>query len=204
MARHDKRFSLLRRQLADAARPERARACRGSIVACIVSAICLLTSGRARAYDEQASLDLALGYALTVDDDVSAQGASVDVGASLGLSDVLVARAALGYASLVDARYGEREVSHLGRLRVEGLYLLDVLQVVPFFGVGVTLTNNPHDSASLPVRPGAHLLFGVDYLASRSWILGVDVRSAVLFTGNGQLLNATDVALRVSRMFETF
>ncbi|MEY4514361.1 MAG: hypothetical protein RLZZ450_6483 [Pseudomonadota bacterium] len=196
MARHDKRFSCLRR-----ARKEEPRAWLSCIAAVVA---CLLPSGDAHAYDEQASLDLALGYALTVQDDTSTQGASVDVGASLGLSDAVVARATLGYATLVEPRYAEREVSHLGRLRVEGLYLLDVLKVVPFFGLGVTLTNSPHDAAALPVRPGGHLLFGVDYLASRSWIVGVDVRSALLFEGDGHRLNATDVALRVSRLFETF
>lgn len=196
MVRHDKRFSFLL-----GPRVEERRACRWHIVAVVA---CLLTSGSARAYDEQASLDLALGYALTVDDGASAQGESVDVGASFGLSDAVVARALLGYATLVEARYGERDISHLGRLRVEGLYLLDVLQVVPFFGLGVTLTNTPNEAASLPVRPGGHLLLGVDYLVSRSWLVGLDVRTGVLFEGDGQRLNATDIALRLSRTFETF
>lgn len=196
MVRHDKRFSSLVRSCA-----QEVRALPWHIVAAVA---CLLTSSGARAYDEQASLDLALGYALTVDDGASAQGASVDVGASLGLSDAVVARAMLGYATLVEPRYGERDIAHLGRLRVEGLYLLDVLQVVPFFGLGVTLTNNPNDTASLPLRPGAHLLLGVDYLVSRSWLVGLDVRTAILFVGDGQRLNATDIALRVSRTFETF
>jgi len=196
MARHDKRFSFLL-----GPRAEERRACRWRIVTLVV---CLLSCASARAYDEQASLDLGLGYALTVDDGVSAQGASVDVGASLGLSDAVVVRALLGYAALVEPRDDGRDVSHLGRLRVEGLYLLDVLKFVPFFGLGAALTNNPNQAAPLPVRPGVHLLFGVDYLTSRSWIVGLDVRSALLFEGDGQWLNATDVALRVSRMFETF
>lgn len=196
MARHDKRFSFL---LGVGAEEPRAWLLR--MVAVVA---CLLTSGSARAYDEQVSLDLALGYALTVKDDVSAQGESIDVGASLGLSDAVVVRGALGYATLFESHFGERRVSHLGRLRVEGLYLLDVLEVVPFFGLGLTLTNNPDESASLPMRPGGHLLLGVDYLATREWVVGLDVRSALLFEGDGRRLSATDIALRVSRMFETF
>jgi hypothetical protein len=185
MARHDKRFR--------------------SLFAIACGAAWLLGSARAHAYEEQASLDAALGYALVVDDDVSAQGASAELGASWGLSDTYVARATLGYASVVEATDAGRAVQHLGRLRVEALYLLDVLKVVPFFGLGASLTNNPHDSGQLlPVRLGGHLVFGVDYLASRSWTLGLDVRAALLFEGNGQWLNATDIALRVSRMFETF
>jgi len=184
MARHNKRFR--------------------SLFAIACGAAWLLESGRARAYEEQASLDAALGYALVVDDEVSAQGASVELGASWGLSDTYVARANVGYASLVEETYAGRAVQHLGRLRVEALYLLDVLEVVPFLGLGASLTNSPDDSAQLPVRVGGHLVFGVDYLVSRSWIVGLDVRAALLFEGNGQMLNATDVALRVSRMFETF
>jgi hypothetical protein len=172
----------------------------------------------ARAYDEQASLDAALGYALVVDDAAIAQGPSLDFGASLGLSDAIVARAALGYALAVGGRGArastraeQRETSSLGRLRVEAVYLLDVLQVVPFFGLGASITNNPDgtgtsesDPAQLPVRLGGHLVFGLDYLLSRSWIVGLDVRSALLFAGAGERLSGTDVALRVSRMFETF
>jgi hypothetical protein len=185
MARHDKRFR--------------------SLFGIAGGATWLLLGGRAHAYEEQASLDTALGYALVVDDDVSAQGASAELGASVGLSDTYVARATLGYAGLRESTDAGRSVQHLGRLRVEALYLLDVLKVVPFFGLGASLTNNPHDSGPLlPVRIGGQLVFGFDYLASRSWTLGLDVRAALLFEGNGQLLNTTDVALRVSRMFETF
>jgi hypothetical protein len=197
MARHDTRFPP---DFGSRAVP--AQRCFRAFVAALAW---LLTIGSARAYDEQASLDLALGYALTVQDDVIAQGASVDLGVSLGLSEAVVARATLGYAALVGPdSYGEREAAHLGRLRVEGLYLLDVLKLVPFFGLGVTLTNSPQNSAALPVRPGGHLLLGADYLVSRSWIVGVDVRSALLFEGDGHRVAGTDVALRVSRMFETF
>jgi hypothetical protein len=46
-------------------------------------------------------------------------------------------------------------------------------------------------------------VIGVDYLATRRWNFGADVRSAILFE-SGQLLNATDVSLRVSRLFELF
>lgn len=196
MARHNKRFRSSRVSLT------RGRA--AHLEAIVVGATWLLTCQGARAYEEQGSVDAALGYALVVDDERTLQGASVELGASLGLSDTFVARGTLGYASLVEARDRERTVQHLGRLRVEALYLLDVLQVVPFLGLGASLTSNPNDAAQLPVRPGGHLVFGVDYLVSRNWLLGVDVRTALLFEGNGQRLNATDVALRVSRMFETF
>ncbi|HEY6879769.1 MAG TPA: hypothetical protein VI299_17195 [Polyangiales bacterium] len=154
----------------------------------------------ARAYDEQWSLDGALGYALLVRDDwPTRQGAGVDLGASIGLGDTVVMRGSLGYALLSDGSRREQ----IGRLRAEGIYLLDVLQLVPFLGAGVTLTTAQHSDAQVPLRPGVHLVLGLDYLWSRTWTLGLDVRSGVLFEA-GHPLNATDVSLRMSRTFEMF
>ncbi|HEX5657083.1 MAG TPA: hypothetical protein VFX59_07800 [Polyangiales bacterium] len=163
-------------------------------------AIVLLWAGSARAYDEQWSLDAAAGYALIASDDwPTRQGAGVDVGATLGVSDSVMLRGTLGYAYLADSDRHE----HLGRLRAEGLYALDVLELVPFFGVGVTLTTAPLPEDERVIRPGVHLVLGLDYLASRTWTAGLDVRSGVLFV-SGSLRSATDVSLRVSRMFEFF
>ncbi len=163
-------------------------------------AIALAAVGRAHAYDEQWSLDAAAGYALLARDNVpNRQGAGVDVGATIGVSDSVMLRGTLGYAYLADAYHHE----HLGRLRAEGLYLLDVLKVVPFFGVGATLTTAQHTTQDVPLRPGVHLALGLDYLATRAWTAGLDVRSGILFE-SGHLLNATDVSLRLSRMFELF
>ena len=117
----------------------------------------------------------------------------------MGLTESTVVRANAGYAALVR----QQEVQHLGRFRLEALYLLDVLQVVPFLGLGATLTNAPDSAARVPLRAGPHLVLGVDYLLSRRWIAGLDLRSALLVEG-GHLLCATDVSLRLSRMFETF
>jgi hypothetical protein len=178
-----------------------ARDCRRfGVSLAIASLLVLAQHGRARAYDEQWSLDGSLGYALLVrDDGPTRQGAGVDLGATLGVSDSVMLRGTLGYALLADADRTE----HLGRLRAEGLYLLDVLKVVPFFGVGVMLITAPDSAQHVPLRPGVHLVLGLDYLASRAWTAGVDVRSGILFE-SGALLNATDVSLRLSRLFELF
>lgn len=155
---------------------------------------------RARAYDEQWSLDGALGYALLARADAPTRhGAGVDAGASLGVSDSVMLRGTLGYALLSDGSRHEQ----LGRLRAEGLYLLDVLKLVPFFGLGATLTTAQRTRQDVPLRPGVHLVLGLDYLASRAYTFGLDVRSGILFE-SGHLLNATDVSLRLSRMFELF
>ena len=159
----------------------------------------LLATPSARAYEDQASLDAALGYVLLADGDGDpVQGPGVTLGAGLGLSDLGILRADLGYAAL----FAQGALRHAGRVRVEAAYLLDVLQFVPFFGLGVSLlVSEGADHAQL--RPGGHLVFGVDYLVSRTWILGLDVRTGVLLDGS-RALSATDVSLRVSRLFETF
>jgi hypothetical protein len=164
-------------------------------------AVALLGLRTARAYEEQASLDGSLGYALIVpESNLPAHGAMFDLGAGIGLGDIAVLRGSLGYAFFRD---DSRDSVHGGRLRIEALYLLDVLKVVPFFGLGGSLLLASAADNALRVRPGGHVVLGVDYLASRRWVVGLDVRPGVLVE-DGRVRSATEVALRVSRMFELF
>lgn len=169
---------------------------------CLLFAAVWVLSGPAgvRAYEEHASLDMGLGYSLLVGSAYPLRhGAAAELGAGIGLSEHTVLRGNLGYATLLH----HSEIEPIGRLRVEGLYLLDVLQVVPFFGIGATATTAAESVARVPLRAGGHLVLGVDYLLTRSWVFGVDLRSALLFEG-ARLRSATDLSLRLSRMFETF
>lgn len=155
--------------------------------------------GTAHAYAEQASFDAAAGYlAIARAPRLPAHGATLDLGAGLGVGESVVLRGALGYAHLRED--GAR--ANAGRLRLEGLYLIDVLRAVPFVGVGASLllAARPGDDARL--HPGAHLVLGLDYLASRAWVIGVDVRTGIV--ADDGLRSATEVGLRVSRMFELF
>lgn len=169
-------------------------------VFCSLAALAwLLTAAPARAYEDQASIDAALGYALVVDSvHLPRQGAALDLGAALGISDVGVVRALAGYAA-----FSERpELAHVGRFRVEALYLIDVLQFVPFVGLGAGLLVSGGNNR-LEYFPAGHLVFGADYLWSRIWTLGVDIRSGVLIEG-GEVRSTSDISLRLSRMFELF
>lgn len=177
MARHYKRFCLI-----------------------CVAAWLLWRPAEARAYEEQASLDMGLGYSLLAGSAYPLRhGIAAELGAGIGLSEHTVLRANLGYTALLR----NNDIEPVGRLRVEGLYLLDVLQVVPFVGIGATGTTAQDSPARVPLRVGGHVVLGVDYLLSRSWVFGVDLRSALLFEGS-RLRSATDLSLRLSRMFETF
>lgn len=153
----------------------------------------------ARAYEEQISADLALGYgALTGNDLLPTSLATANLGAAVGMSDWLVARAAFGYGALL----GDGDVLHVGRGRLELAYLVDILRWVPFFGAGGGLWGLDGPSG-LGLRPAGHLLFGADFLATRTLTVGLDVRTGVLWQ-RGAVVGFTDGQVRFSRIFEMF
>lgn len=165
----------------------------------IALAVALVWACPVRAYEEQASLDAALGYVLLLDSEsLPEQGASIDVGGALGISDVAIVRGLIGYAPLFDPDAAR----HAGRLRVEALYLLDVLRIVPFFGLGAGLLVADGGDVTR-VLPGGHIVVGLDYLVSRTWTVGVDIRPGIVLE-HGRAVSSTEGALRVSRMFELF
>ena len=152
----------------------------------------------ARAYEEQASADFSLGYSGVVDSDtLSNRGMAGDLGASLGISDMFVLRGNFGYAGF----WRDHSVRSAGRFRLEAAYLLDILRWVPFFGVGGSLWL--YDDRDLTVRPAWHIVVGLDFLYDRNWTVGLDVRSGALWERSGAR-SATDVSLRLSRMFDLF
>lgn len=172
-------------------------------------ALWLACAGSARAYEEQASLDLALGYAGIVPKTCSASFpycqtlhphlGSVDVGASFGIRDFLVLRAALGYGFLLERK---EKTQQAGRGRVEVAYLVDILKWVPFFGLGVGVWG-VRRYGEFTFYPTGHVVAGLDYLATRSWTLGVDIRIGMLLESQ-KLRSWNEGQLRVGYMFELF
>jgi hypothetical protein len=160
----------------------------------------LLASADVRAYEDQASLDVALDYVSLLESvHLPEQGAGVNVGAAVGISDIAVVRGLVGYAALPD----RQRTAHLGRVRAEALYLVDVLQFVPFFGLGAGLFIAQQRDASVAFLPVGHFVFGADYLLSRQLTLGIDVRAGMLIE-RGEIRSTNDVSLRISRLFELF
>lgn len=156
-------------------------------------------AGPARAYEEQASLDLAVGYGGVLHSDaVGPHLAALDVGASLGIRDFLVLRGALGYGLAA----GDHPPKSMARGRVELAYLIDVLQWVPFFGLGAGFWLGD-GAQGFFARGAGHAVVGLDYLATRQWTVGVDVRTGFL-VGGSDVLSFTEGQLRLSRMFELF
>ena len=160
----------------------------------------LVTRNPARAYEEQMSVDLALGYAGVANSEaLASQQLALDAGVTFGIADWLLVRSALGYGALFD---GQHDLAHAARLRLEGAYLLDLLQWVPFFGLGGGLWAT-RDAAGPAIRPTGHLVFGLDYLATRSWTVGCDVRIGMVWV-HTEAKSFTEGQLRISRMFDLF
>jgi hypothetical protein len=169
----------------------------GIVLSCVFSVLCALPR-RAFAYGEQAELHLAAGYLGAVNaTPISSTGAALDLGFGIGLNDMFMTRAALGYGATLD----NARVLSLGRAGVEVLYLVDVLQIVPFFGLGVGAWL--FDDDALTVAPHAFGTVGLDYLATRTWLFGVDIRLGMLLFEDS-LRATTQAQIRCSRTFDLF
>src|SRR5690606_33469185 len=108
----------------------------------------------ARAYDDQLTLDVAAGWAVAPVLDAPNNGPGGGVGASFGFDDAW----GLGvYAQwFVHPPFNGGDSLHFGIVGVEGLYYLDILQVVPFFGLGVDV---------LPTYDAATESWGAEFAA---------------------------------------
>ncbi len=132
--------------------------------------------GRARAYEDQLTLGLGLGYAVVVTNGLPPHGALAELSASVGLDDTWTVRANLSYAF-----HPGHDPMHVGLVGAELIYMVDVLEVVPFFGLGVDAIGTLYQGAA-GVDAAAHAIVGVDYLAAREWLVGLDIRPYVLLT----------------------
>jgi hypothetical protein len=97
------------------------------------------------------------------------------VAGSVGIDDAFSARLHAAYAfhpAPVDSFHVV-----LGSLEV--IYLLDVLEIVPFGGLGADALGT-FFAGRAGVDLGAHLVLGVDYLVSREVLIGADVRAYYL------------------------
>jgi hypothetical protein len=185
------------------------RAARKSLVAAsaVLAVAVLGLPGRARAYEDQVGLALAAGYAaVIVDGPLSPAGSAVpqhgfvlQAEASIGVGDTWEIRALAGWGM-------EVADTSLHRVNpgVELVYLLDILEVVPFLGLGV--------DAPISILGGevwadfaGHAVVGFDWLLAREWSIGLEVRPYLLFTalarpaGDVAWLTAT---ARVQYLFE--
>ncbi len=144
--------------------------------------LALIAPSGARAYDHQVSLDVNAGWgvapALQM---VPNHGPTAGVGTSIGFDDAWGMAIQLGWAIHPPFVNASDEVFHVGILGVEGLYYLDILEIVPFFGVGIDLLPTVNGS-TWGLDFAAHVRVSLDYLVSREVTIGVDVRPYILLT----------------------
>jgi hypothetical protein len=149
----------------------------GALLACGVSAL----SSPAAAYEDQLTVEAGVGYAHALDASADAQsGLPWSLAASIGLDDVWTMKATTAYA-LHPADAGARHVVIAG---AELVYVVDILEIVPFFGAGLDVFaawRGPEQD----LDAAAHLVFGADYLLTRSLFVGVEVRPHLLLTRLG-------------------
>lgn len=162
----------------------------------VALAVAAGATGRAQAYEDQLTLGLGLGYAAVVTNGLPPHGALAQVSASVGLDDVWTVQASLSYAL-----HPGSEPLHVGIVGAELIYVVDVLEVVPFFGLGADAIGTIH-AGNAGVDAAAHAILGVDYLASRTWLVGLDVRPYVLFTRLSTEPVYITVSARASLIFD--
>lgn len=124
----------------------------------------------ARAYEDQLSFGVGAGYAYAPRSGSSDHGVFVSLEASLGLSSTWSLRGTLGYGEHPAAPRLSR-----GVLGVEALYLVDVLEFVPYAGLGLDALAS-FTAADTQLDIGAHPVVGIDWLLGRSFLLGLCAR----------------------------
>lgn len=129
----------------------------------------------ARAYEDKLTLGVEAGYGLVaVPSDLPEHGVLLGVSSSIGLNDIWSVRGHVDYGY-----HPGDDPLHVLVVGAEILYLLDVLQVVPYFGLGIDgLGTYWRDRAGLEL--GAHVVLGIEYLLSRETLVGFDIRPHVL------------------------
>jgi hypothetical protein len=147
----------------------------GTLAALLLALLAL--PAPARAYEDQLTLGAGAGYALALVEGGPAHGATaLDLSVSSGLDATWSLRARASYA----LHPAERAL-HVVLVSPELLYLIDVVEVVPYLGLGVSGVGRASGGAFRPAA-GAHLVLGFDYLLSRAFALGLDLRPTLLFT----------------------
>jgi hypothetical protein len=150
----------------------------GSRVTWLAGALlfCLASPGYAYAYEDQRTIGAGAGYAYSISDAAPASGARLELSASTGLGLAWTARARLSYALHPDA-----DPLHVGMAAVELLYIVDVLEFVPYFGAGTSVLASARED-SFHVYPALQAVLGVDYLMSRELTLELDLSAHALLT----------------------
>lgn len=129
------------------------------------------TPQEARAYEDQATVGLAVGYAgLPQQSELPSNGVNVALSAGGGIGDAWSIQGIVSYSAYPDA-----SALHMGMAGLETVYALDIVRFVPLIGVGLdgVLSVRERDARG---DFALHVLVGIDFLVNRRWIVGADAR----------------------------
>ena len=131
----------------------------------------------AHAYEEKLTLGVDVSYA-AAPKSVYAHGLALGVDATWGVHETWAIGGRVGYAwrPLVNAPFGLPDAAHEISGLVEATYVLDIVQLVPFAGLGLGTFGRFADGERA-VDIGPHMVLGVDWLHRRREVLfGADLR----------------------------
>lgn len=143
----------------------------------VVAAVVAASASRAHAYEDQIGVGLGAGYAHVALPDIPANGLQLDTALTIGLDDIWALRARFTYGYHPDSVAPVHTFVPSGDL----LYLIDILEWVPYLGAGLDGVVTLHDG-QYQSNVGVHLAFGLDWLMSRRWLLELDVRPILIVT----------------------
>jgi hypothetical protein len=128
----------------------------------------------AHAFEDKIALAAGAGYAVWPGAPAP-HGAALDLQAGVGLSAAWQLRAGLAYA----LHPSDGPTVHTAGLRGELVYMIDIVEIVPFGGLGVSGIAVFHSEDSA-IEPAAHFVAGAAYWLSFDWLLELDVRAHFL------------------------
>ncbi len=162
---------------------------------------CIAFPSSALAYDHQMTLGAAAGWGVAPTFSAPDNGPNLALSSTIGFDDTWGMGVYAAWA--VHPPFNGGRAVQVGFAGVEGLYYIDILQVVPFFGVGVdVLPTYDGNTDRWNADFAAHLRASVDYLLSREVVIGLDVRPYVLLTALSTQPVYISFMARVSYVFD--
>lgn len=148
------------------------------------------------AYEDQLTVGGNLGFAERIADEGPHHGGMFGISSSIGLDDIWTVRGRFSYSI-----HQAPDLLHAFFLSAEILYLIDIMEFVPFLGGGpdgvATLWKDQFD-----VDFALHAVVGVDYLFSREVIFGLEVRPLFFITSTSTQITFLSVNFTASYSFE--
>lgn len=171
---------------------------RVSFAALLTLLIATAAAAPAHAYEDQASFDAELSYVHAFADSGSREGVALGLGASLGLSNVLTLRGQLVWA----LHPSDAPVVSVFLATAELVYVVDVFDIVPYFGAGIDGIGSVQSGRDFQPDFGVHPIIGADWIVSREFALGLQVRPVFVLTALDAVPLYFKVGVSLSYLFD--